>query len=660
MVWERHVDASHELLQRATPSALLTPDGVIRCLNAAMAAALGRPPEQCGGQAFVDLLAEDQRSSAESLLAHGTTTKMLAMRVLEFPGTGTAAVVCLVEARMVTDHSSGEEFVWLHSLDARHDLGSLLIPFQLAAKDAGLGLWVCSPDEHELESLGGAPALASLFPQASVPLSEMIRRVHPEDRSGVQRLVSSSTAQSPWVKSRFLTEHDGWRVFAGQTRRIQLGFGGPERIFTVIRDDTQTEAHREAMLAEVSAERERADGITAFSSALFTATTEQELRQVVLSRLAAAVGGCGALLAVVEEGRLQVSTDAGIPSREADVLHGLSLDEDRPLPWVIRTGQAQFFHNHEELVRRWPHVDRLALAGPGSGTSLSITPLSPAGDRPLGGWVVTYDGDHLPSSERLAFQTALADLAGQALRRIRLQQAHVELSTALQQSMLPTLPDHLPGLEIAARYQPGRDGLDIGGDWYDAFLLPDGAVALEIGDAQGHDVDAAVFMGQVRSSMRAIAAHEPDPGTVLTRTNELLVSMDAPRFASCTMLHLDPSDGKVIATSAGHVPLLHARDDGSHTVRTVPAGPVLGIVADAEYPEETFVLETGTALVMLTDGVVEGPGLPLDAGLERAGALAGRALQDRLDVEATADRILDAVSAVDHLDDVAVLVVRRA
>ncbi|MCC5481285.1 PP2C family protein-serine/threonine phosphatase, partial [Streptomyces barringtoniae] len=88
--------------------------------------------------------------------------------------------------------------------------------------------------------------------------------------------------------------------------------------------------------------------------------------------------------------------------------------------------------------------------------------------------------------------TALAELAGHALRRIRLQQAHVELSTALQQSMLPTLPEHLPGLEIAARYQPSRDGLDIGGDWYDAFFLPDGAVALEIGDAQGHDVDAAV------------------------------------------------------------------------------------------------------------------------------------------------------------------------
>ncbi|WP_254807197.1 PP2C family protein-serine/threonine phosphatase [Streptomyces rapamycinicus] len=173
-------------------------------------------------------------------------------------------------------------------------------------------------------------------------------------------------------------------------------------------------------------------------------------------------------------------------------------------------------------------------------------------------------------------------------------------------------------------------------------------------------MDAAAFMGQVRSSMRAITTHEPGPGAVLTRTNELLVTMDAPRFASCTMLRIDPRDGQVIGTSAGHVPLLLARDDGSHDIRTLSGGPVLGVVPETDYPEKTFTLEKNTALVLVTDGVVEGPGLTLEAGLERAGTLAGQALHDRLDVEATADRILDAAVAVDHLDDVAVLVIRRA
>jgi serine phosphatase RsbU (regulator of sigma subunit) len=253
----------------------------------------------------------------------------------------------------------------------------------------------------------------------------------------------------------------------------------------------------------------------------------------------------------------------------------------------------------------------------------------------------------------------LADLAGQALRRIRLQQARVELAAALQQSMLPTLPEELPGLEVAARYRPSRDGLDIGGDWYDAFMMPGGRVALEIGDSQGHDVDAAAFMGQVRTSIRAIAPHEPEPATVLTRTNELLLTMNAARFASCTMLYIGPHEGQVTGTSAGHVPLLCAHDDGKCDIRELPGGPVLGVLGGTHYLEETFTLEKGTALILLTDGVVEGPGLTLDDGLERAGALAAEALHDGLNAEAIADRILDAAVAVDHLDDVAVLVIRR-
>ncbi|WP_055586381.1 SpoIIE family protein phosphatase [Streptacidiphilus griseoplanus] len=653
------MDASDGLLQRATPSALLTLDGVIRSLNAAMATSLGRPLDQCVGRSFSDLLSEDQRISAESLVAHGATAKRLAMRVLEFPGMGGASVVCLVEARPVTDPADGERLVWLHSLDATQDLGALLIPFGLAARAAGLGLCLCSPDEHQVEWLGGAPALSTLFPQASMPLSTVVRRTHPDDRKNVRRLVRSSAAQSPWIRSRFLTEHDGWRVLAGQARRIRLGYGGPERVFGVIRDDTRREERRKDMLAAVSAERQRAEEIAAFSSALFTAATEQELQQVVLTRLAAAFGGFGALFALVDDGRLRVSSDAGIPTWQADALLGTSPDEEGPLPWVIRTGQPQFIADQEELARRRPHDGAVPRPPPGPAVALSITPLSPVGDRPLGAWAVTHDGEHPPSPEKRAFMTTLADLAGQALRRIRLQQAHVDLSTAVQQSMLPALPDHLPGLEVAARYQPSRDGLDIGGDWYDAFFLPDGAVALEIGDAQGHDVDAAVLMGQVRSSMRAIAIHEPGPGTVLKRANEVLLTLDAARFASCTMLHIDPHDGQVIGTSAGHVPLLQARDDGSHSIRTLPGGPVLGVVPDIDYPEETFTLEEGTALVMVTDGVVEGPNLTLEAGLERVGTLAGQALRERLGIEATADRILDALVAVDHLDDVAVLVIRR-
>ncbi|MFF3581228.1 SpoIIE family protein phosphatase [Streptomyces mirabilis] len=656
------MDTSDELLEMAGPAALLTLDGVIRSLNTAMATALGRPAAQCLGRVFGDLWPTSQRMSAESLVTHAAKTKAVAMRVLDFPARGGAPVASLIEARPVEDPASDEQLVWVHALDARNDLTSLLIPFRMATTAAHLGLWMYSPHDHQLEWLGGAPTVAALFPDPTMSLSRVISAVHPDDQEALQQLLQgASTQQSPWVRLRYLPQHEAWHQLAAQTRRIQLGYDGPERIFGLIRDDTKQEKRKEEAQAALTAERQRAKDIADFSSALITAATEQELQQVVLTRLAATFGASGALLALVDEGRLRVSTDAGIAMWEAGVLHGLPLDHPSALTEAIRTGKAQFIPNREDYIRRWPQGAEFPRLGRlGSDYAVSIMPLVEAGNQPLGGWLVTYSSGYQPSLDERTLVGTLADLAGQALRRIRLQQARVELATALQKTMLPRLPEHLAGLEVAARYRPSRDGLDIGGDWYDAFEMPDGAVALEIGDVQGHDVDAAALMGQVRLSMRAIAAQERNPGTVLMRTNELLTTMVPPRFASCTMLHLDPRDGQVIGTSAGHVPLLCARKDGSHSVHELPGGPVLGVVPDTVYAEGTFTLDEDSALVMVTDGVVEGPGLTLDAGLERAGTLAGAALRDGLNAEETADRVLDAAVAVDHLDDVAVLVIRRA
>ncbi|MFC9635080.1 SpoIIE family protein phosphatase [Streptomyces mirabilis] len=658
---ESHMDASDELLRGPDPAALLTPDGAIRSMNAAMATALGRSAEECLGRDFGDLWPASQRMSAESLVVHAAKTKTVAMRVLDFPGRGGTPVASLIEARQVTDPASEEQLVWVHALDARNDLTSLVIPFRLATTAAHLGLWMYSPDEHQLEWLGGAPALVALFPNPTTSLSTVISAMHPDDRQALRQLLrSASSQQSSWVRLRYLPQHEGWHQLAAQTRRIQLGYGGPERVFGLVRDDTKQEKRKEEAQAALTAERQRAKDIADFSSALITAATEQELQQIALTRLAATFGASGALLALVDEGRLRVSTDAGIAMWDVDVLHGMSLDHPSALPEAIRTGKPQLILDREDYIRRWPHGAEFPRLGRlGSDYAASITPLSEAGNQPLGAWLVIYGSGYRPPLEERTLMGALADLAGQALRRIRLQQARVELATALQKTMLPTLPAHLAGLEVAARYRPSRDGLDIGGDWYDAFVMPDGAVALEIGDAQGHDVDAAAAMGQVRASIRAIAAHEPDPATVLTRTNELLVTMGAARFSSCTLLHIDPDDGQVTGTSAGHVPLLCARKDGSHSIHELAGGPVLGVVPDIEYGEETFTLDEDSALVMVTDGLVEGPGLTLDAGLERAGTLAGAALHDGLNTEQTVDRILDAAVAVDHLDDVAVLVIRR-
>ncbi|MGW4607342.1 SpoIIE family protein phosphatase [Streptomyces sp. NPDC004532] len=652
------MDASNELLRKAEPSALLYPDGIVRSLNRSMATALDRPAKRCVGRFLRELLPESQRNVVERIVAHAGKHR-LAMQVLELPRQGRASVVALIEARPVTS-AGGEQLVWVHSLNVSNDLGSLLIPFRLSARSAGLGLCMYLPQVRQIEWLGGAPAVAALFPEDSVSLPWVVRHIHTDDRPFLRRLLRSDNSRRSWTTLRFQGDQGDWHRLACQTRRIQLGYEGPEQIFGMIRDDTCDEARRREMVAAVEAQRRRADEIAEFSSALITASTEQELRQVVLTRLAATFAGTGAALALVDdEEHLSVSSDAGLPSWHVDALHCRSLDEQGPLPHAIRTGEPLFIRNQEDLLRRWPNGDAAPLAWPGPDVAMSITPLGLGGDQAPGAWVVTYDSGHHPSPDEKAFMITLAELAGQALGRIRSQQARLELATAVQDHMLPKLPENLPGLEVAARYRPCRAGLDIGGDWYDAFLMTDGAIAVEIGDAQGHDVDAAAFMGQVRSSMRALAAHEPDPSSVLTHTNQLLIAMGAPRFASCTMLRIDPHSGRVTGANAGHVPLLAAHQDGSHEIHALPGGPVLGILPNADYPDETFTLDRDTALVMVTDGVVEGPDLSLDAGLEHTGTLAARAVHDGLSADETADLVLDAAVALNHPDDLAVLVVRR-
>src|SRR5919202_352663 len=92
----------------------------------------------------------------------------------------------------------------------------------------------------------------------------------------------------------------------------------------------------------------------------------------------------------------------------------------------------------------------------------------------------------------------LRSLTAQARERAELQRSQVELAIALQRGMLPRDLPEAPGFRLAVRYVPAYQGLNVGGDWYDAFRLPDGRVALSIGDVQGHNFEAAAFMGQVR------------------------------------------------------------------------------------------------------------------------------------------------------------------
>lgn len=253
--------------------------------------------------------------------------------------------------------------------------------------------------------------------------------------------------------------------------------------------------------------------------------------------------------------------------------------------------------------------------------------------------------------------STLQHLTARARQEVGLHQARVELAQALQRNMLPATLPAFPGLQTAARYAPARDGLDIGGDWYDGFLLPDGALGLAIGDVQGHDVDAAAFMGQIRIAMRAIAGSAADPGEVMRRTNDLIMSMDSALFATCSFLRLDPLTRELRSARAGHVASVWATTDGRSGVTADTGGLPLGVEPHQHYPVARRVLDVDGAFVLLTDGVIEGPSLPIDDGLERIRHLVST--HAGADAEELADLVLQAAVSTGHEDDAAVLVLRH-
>ncbi|MER6633446.1 PP2C family protein-serine/threonine phosphatase [Streptomyces sp. NPDC000987] len=261
----------------------------------------------------------------------------------------------------------------------------------------------------------------------------------------------------------------------------------------------------------------------------------------------------------------------------------------------------------------------------------------------------TDDGDELLAR--------LSSLTAQARELAQQQRSRVELAIALQRGMLPPDLPEVPGYRLAVRYAPACHGLNVGGDWYDAFAMPDGRLGLSIGDVQGHNIEATAFMGQVRVGLRALASVTGEPGELLACTNDLLLSLGTDLFATCTFMRLDPATGILESARAGHIPHIWATADGRSGIAETRGGPPLGVLPGVRYPVTRHRLTTGGVFIMLTDGVVEGPTLNVDEGLDRVVRLAGAAAVAGMEAGALADAVLKVAERVGHEDDAAVLVV---
>jgi phosphoserine phosphatase RsbU/P len=201
---------------------------------------------------------------------------------------------------------------------------------------------------------------------------------------------------------------------------------------------------------------------------------------------------------------------------------------------------------------------------------------------------------------------------------ITAEQALSERTAArtLQRSLLPPRLPNIEGTEFAARLIAAED-IGIGGDWYDAFVLPSGHIGIVMGDVAGRGLRAAVVMGRMRSVLRGYAMQTLSPAEVLDSLDRKFAHFEPNEMATVLYALIDPSLERFVVSSAGHLPPIIAEPDAPTRFVQLRPGPPIGGLLDQRHRDVTVELPPGTAVACYTDGLVERRHEIIDQGLER-------------------------------------------
>lgn len=277
-------------------------------------------------------------------------------------------------------------------------------------------------------------------------------------------------------------------------------------------------------------------------------------------------------------------------------------------------------------------------------------------------WAVLRDVSELRRSQRM-----LRESRDSLERQRQAEQAEHRLAVELQEAVLPPwrgslrFPpgDGTPALDLAAHYLPSGTSALIGGDWYDAMHLPDGATLLTVGDLTGHGVAATSNMAMLLGALRGMAIAGLEPGPLLGRLNDLLDRAAQPALSSALCCRYDAERRALTWAQAGHpAPLLFR--DGTGRRLAPPEGMLLGATCDADYGQTTEHLHPGDLLVLHTDGL-----LPRRAALDTASGAPGLLelgprFAEARNAQDCVRMIVEELGAPGREDDACVLVARIA
>jgi phosphoserine phosphatase RsbU/P len=258
------------------------------------------------------------------------------------------------------------------------------------------------------------------------------------------------------------------------------------------------------------------------------------------------------------------------------------------------------------------------------------------------------------------------DRAALALQSM-MAQDDAQAAVALHRSLLPAALPAVPGIDLAARYVTGSG--NVGGDWYDVFVLPDGKVGIVVGDVAGAGLRAAVIMGRMRSSLRAYVLEVGDPAVALRMLDRKIQYFEPNAMATVLYGLYTPGSGEFLFSSAGHLPpMLAVPGDQTASSLPIPPDPPIGAADDPPRRSSAGTVPPGALLCCYTDGLVERRGNSLDDGIAALGATmdaqlqAGAGRQGRpvpLAEDACAAVMRVLIGNAPASDDVAVLMAHR-
>jgi sigma-B regulation protein RsbU (phosphoserine phosphatase) len=270
------------------------------------------------------------------------------------------------------------------------------------------------------------------------------------------------------------------------------------------------------------------------------------------------------------------------------------------------------------------------------------------------------------SQEDVDLLQLAGDRAGHALQSM-MAQDDARAAVALHRSLLPAALPDVPGVDLAARYVTGSG--NVGGDWYDVFVLPDGRLGIVVGDVAGSGLQAAVVMGRMRSALRAYVLEVEDPAVALRKLDRKIQYFEPNAMATVLYGLYTPESGEFLVSSAGHLPpVLAVPEDKPAGLLPIQPDPPIGTADDPPRHSSASVVPPGALLCCYTDGLVERRDQSLDDGISSLAATLDRVLEARasragrpvsLAEDACAAVMRSLVGAAPARDDVALLMAYR-